>query len=141
MNAISNVTSWKKMITEMTEKSKQLWPLLKTDYGYKYTVNDDAEKQPAALLYGTWSAVMRRTIQGSVISEADKEFIRKRLLQDRLADGTFFQRDIIGQGISKVDFVKLVCRVIHRADNQDSLIFAVGKKHRLKRIALSKGIK
>ncbi|QLH31123.1 MAG: hypothetical protein HWD62_00570 [Cyclobacteriaceae bacterium] len=47
MNAISNVTSWKKMITEMTEKSKQLWPLLKTDYGYKYTVNDDAEKQPA----------------------------------------------------------------------------------------------
>lgn len=108
---MDKITSLSSMITSMTEKSTQLWPGLKVPGGYKYTVNHDAEKQPAALLYGTWSAVMGRSILGNaVFSEEDKQFIKARLLQDRLADGTFFPESLRGQKSSKsIEYLKLHC--------------------------------
>jgi len=66
---------------------------LKVKNGYKYTINHDFNKYPAALLYGTWSAVYLNELCG--VNDADKivkKCVLKTLENYRRSDGIYFPK-------------------------------------------------
>ena len=98
------------------EKSRQMafgFPdKLRTPKGYKYTINHDIEKHPAALLYGTWSAgYLKHLLLGNQWKdEREKTFIIDILNRNRLENGIFFGSNLRATSYSKSkEYLSLHC--------------------------------
>lgn len=69
---------------------------LKINSGYKYTVNHDYNKYPAAVLYGTWSAVFLNKLLGGKNwkNNFDNHKIIKTFNLNRLKNGLFWPKGL-----------------------------------------------
>lgn len=73
------------------------------NYGWKYTSTHSVEKYPAALLYGTWSAILGLTLLNDTQNWAkeEKNWAITKLNLHRRADGTF-----LGKGLENLANLK-----------------------------------
>lgn len=99
-------------LTETINKSLAFTEKLKVSEGFKYTINHDEEKYPAATLYGTWSVafIKRLLIGDSWDDEYEKVFILNHLNRFRLSDGTYLPKELLEKKPSKsIEYLKLHC--------------------------------
>tara|TARA_X000000368_G_scaffold418149_1_gene416780 strand:- start:3493 stop:4692 length:1200 start_codon:yes stop_codon:yes gene_type:complete len=103
---------WINRVENARNKSLIFAKNLKCDEGYKYTVNHDVNKYPAALLYGTWSNIY---IKHLLLGEEWKDNIEKKqflniLNSFRNSDGIFFPESLNKIKFSKsLEYLKLHC--------------------------------
>lgn len=101
-----------KEIEILQNKSKDFISFLKIRNGFKYTINHDAEKYPAAILYGTWSAAyLKRLVGGdNWIGGEERSFILDILNGYRLKNGLFYPEILDKQKFSKSkEYMQLHC--------------------------------
>lgn len=81
-----------KRIERARESALSFPDKLRTINGFKYTINHDVEKYPAALLYGTWSiGYLKHLLLGNQWKdEEEKIFILNTLNSYRTSDGLYF---------------------------------------------------
>lgn len=99
-------------IKNISNKAYNFLEAIKTARGYKYTINHDTEKYPAAILYGTWSVVyLKRLVGGDEwISEEEKSFILNVLNGYRLKNGLFYPEILDKQKFPKSkEYMQLHC--------------------------------
>ena len=78
-------------IKDSITKAKDFYKFLETPKGYKYTVNHDIEKYPAAVLYGTWAvACLNILMQNENWIKEKRDFTLDILKKYRTQDGLFF---------------------------------------------------
>jgi hypothetical protein len=85
---------------------------LKINSGYKYTVNHDYNKYPAAVLYGTWSAVFLNKLLGGKNwkNNFDNHKIIKNFNLNRLKNGLFWPKGLDQKSITKSkEYLQLHC--------------------------------
>lgn len=103
-------------LDEKVAKSKlkaiEFCSLLKSSKGYRYTINHDEKKFPAALLYGTWSvAYIKKLVLGNNWGNAlEKKEIMSVLEKYRTSDGLFYPNELSNVKFGKsVEYMKLHC--------------------------------
>lgn len=123
-----NIETLRARVMQSKAQSVNLWNLLKTAEGIKYTVNHDTVSYPAAVLYGTWSAVhgKRLVLGDAAFNEGEKDFLSKSMLAHRLSDGAFLPQAIFSLKTSKsIEYLKLHCfnyateAMLHTQKNYD----------------------
>jgi|GEM_PF-1820570 len=99
-------------INEAKTKALSFLDKLRIEDGYKYTVNHNPLKYPAAVLYGTWSvAHAKHLLLGQDWTDADeKAFVIKSLNFFRQKDGTYFPKSLETIKPAKsIEYLKLHC--------------------------------
>ena len=87
-----NKENWIQLVENAKQKALHFHTHLKSDIGYKYTVNHDVTKYPAASLYGTWSvAYLQKLLLGNNWNDhSQKQFILESLKKARQKNGLFY---------------------------------------------------
>jgi len=83
---------------------------LKTDVGYRYSLAHDERTYPSGLLYGTWSAILGRSLVSGIenISTDDRCLASRVILDSRLPDGSFWPTALAGVCTAKsTEYLKL----------------------------------
>jgi hypothetical protein len=103
---------WIRKVDSAKNKALKIHAKLKCDIGYKYTIQHDVEKYPAAVLYGTWSvAYLQKLLLGNQWhDDVQKEFLLKHLTHHRTSDGLFFPKALENIKYSKSkEYMQLHC--------------------------------
>lgn len=99
-------------VKEARNKSIEFCKLLKFDNGFKYTINHNVIKYPAASLYGTWSVgLLKKLILGNNWSDnEERKFILENLINSRESNGLFFPPGLKNTAFSKSkEYMQLHC--------------------------------
>jgi len=99
-------------IREAAKRAASFFNALRTECGFKYTVTHDVEKYPAALLYGTWSAVLGSHLLGALGSweGKDKAWVRRKIEAHKQTDGAFLAIGLREQRNAKsLEYLTLHC--------------------------------
>lgn len=89
-------------INKARELADGFFDSLIVEEGAKYTSAHDYLKYPAALLYGSWSVVLGKTLlNGKNWDNKQKEFLKNSMLKYRQNDGTFIPQVLLNEKPSK----------------------------------------
>lgn len=104
--------SWISKVEQARNTALQFHAKLYTKEGYKYTVQHDVEKHPAAILYGTWSvAYLQKLLMGDAWNDKiQQDFILNTLEKSRQTNGMFFPKALDNIKFSKSkEYMMLHC--------------------------------
>ena len=88
---MDKTNKWLERVEIAKGKALRLPKYLKTKEGYKYTVNHDIEKYPAAGFYGSWSVVYLQNLLGNKNwLNSNKGDLLDYFNVNRTGDGLFF---------------------------------------------------
>lgn len=112
MNTTNKIFELENRVSTAKEKALHFFDGLKFESGYKYTVNHDILKYPAAILYGTWATGFAKSLLlgDAWKNDEEKGFIIKILEKYRQSDGTFIPNELLNTKHTKsVEYLKLHC--------------------------------
>ena len=102
----------KKKIEISKSKALSFCDLLKTNKGYKYTLNHNIQKYPSAILYGTWSVafIKKLILKDDWTNDNEKKNILNILNSNRLSNGLYYPDALNFTKNSKSkEYLKLHC--------------------------------